>query len=275
MPNQQTLIMKRILPYFLFLTLLFTGLKLTAQDTLIIAPNQMILADILEIGVDEIKYKPYDDPQSPVFVVDKAKVLKIITQEGKEYTFMDGFTDPELYTKQKKNALKFGIFSPLASNLQFSYERSLKPGKSIEFVLGIIGVGFDPEENNPAGAYTKVGIKFISTPDYYMKGMRYSHLLKGWYAKPEIIISAFGRDEFDNYYGETIGRETIIAAAVVVNLGKQWVFNDAFLIDLFLGAGFGFSNNNGDFDRFYGFIGAADSFPIAITGGFKFGFLFY
>jgi hypothetical protein len=121
-----------------------------------------------------------------------------------------------------------------------------------------------------------VGYKLISTPDYYMKGMRYSHLLKGWYAKPEIIVSGFERDETYYWYSnESKTRETIVAAALVVNLGKQWVFSDAFLIDLFLGAGFGFSNNDGDFDYFYGFMGAADSFPLALTGGFKIGFLFH
>lgn len=267
--------MKRILTFLFFLALILSNLNLTAQDTLIIAPNQVILADILEIGIDEIKYKPYGDPESPVFVVDKAKVVKVITQEGKEYTFMDGFNDPELYAKQKKNALKFGLFSPLSTNLQFSYERSLKPGRSIEFTLGIIGIGADPNDNNPAGAYFKVGYKFISTPDYYLKGMRYSHVLKGWYAKPEFIVSIFARDHsYYSYYNESKTRETITAAALVVNIGKQWVFSDAFLIDLFIGGGFGVSDDGEEFTNLYGFLGGYNSVPFALTGGFKIGFLF-
>ena len=268
--------MKRTLPFLLFLTLILFNLKLAAQDTLIIAPNQVILADILEIGIDEIKYKPYDDPESPVFVVDKARVVKVITQEGKEYTFMDGFNDPELYAKQKKNALKFGLFSPLSTNLQFSYERSLKPGASMEFTLGIIGIGADPNENNPAGAYVKGGYKFISKPDYYLKGMRYSHLLKGWYVKPELIISYFKRDyNYNSDFNESATHENIFALAGVVNIGKQWIFNDAFLVDLFLGGGFGVSSGGDEFSNMYGFLGGYNSFPIAITGGFKIGFLFY
>lgn len=268
--------MKRITPFFLFLALILSNLNLSAQDTLIIAPNQVILADILEIGIDEIKYKPYDDPESPIFVVDKAKVVKIITQEGKEYTFMDGFNDPELYAKQKKNALKFALFSPLSTNLQFSYERSLKPGASMEFTLGIIGIGADPNDNNPAGAYVKGGYKFISTPDYYLKGMRYSHILKGWYVKPELIISYFQTDHaYYTYYNESVTRETIFAAAAVVNIGKQWIFNDAFLIDLFIGGGFGVSSDGDEFSNMYGFLGGYNSVPFALTGGFKIGFLFH
>lgn len=264
--------MKRIFFFSIFLGMI---LNLSAQDTLIIAPNQIILADILEIGIDEIKYKPFEDPESPIFVVDKAKVIKVITQEGKEYTFLDGFNDPALYEKQKKNALKFGLFSPLSTTLQFAYERNLKPGKSLEFTLGIIGIGADPNENNPAGAYFRAGYKFISTPDYYLKGMRYSHLLKGWYAKPEIIVTAFGRDHYYyNYYNESTTRETIIAGALVVNIGKQWVFSDAFLIDLFIGGGFGISSEGDEFSNLYGFMGGYNSVPFAITGGFQIGFLF-
>jgi len=268
-------IMKYPLLFTLLISLTIISAKLKAQDTIIVAPNKVILANIIEIGIDEIKYKPYNDPDAPVFVIDKAKVVKVITHSGTEYTFQDGFNDPSLYAKQRKNALKFGLFSVFTTSLQFSYEHSLKPGRSMEFTLGIIGIGSDPAGNDPGGAFIKAGYKFISTPDYYLKGMRYSHLLKGWYAKPEIIISVFSRDDtYFNYYDENSGRETKIAVAAVINLGKQWVFSDVFLIDLFVGTGFGFTNNSSEFDYFYGFMGAGNGFPIALTGGFKVGFLF-
>lgn len=267
--------MKRILTLFLFLTPILFNLELKAQDTLIIAPNEVMLVDILEIGTDEIKYKPYGDPESPVFVVDKETVVKIITQEGKEYTFLDNFSNPELYVNQRKNALKFGLFSPLFSNLQFSYERSIKPGRSMEFTLGVIGIGADVNGNNPWGAYVKAGYKFINTPSYYLKGMRYSHLLKGFYVKPELIISVYAADHYSyNYYNESTTRETKFGAAAVLNLGYQWVFSDVFLIDLFGGVGFGVASDGDEFTNLYGFMGGYNSVPFAITGGFKIGFLF-
>jgi hypothetical protein len=249
------------------------SLQSKAQDTLFTIQNEVILADIIEIGTDEIKYKPYGDPDSPIFVLDKAKVSKLTTQEGKEYTFINSFDDPELYVGQNKNALKFGMFSPLLGNINFIYERSIRPGRSMEFSLGIIGIGkkYDYDDK---GVFVKAGYKFINTPDYYLKGMRYSHLLKGFYVKPEVVISVFGRSNAYNTYDGNIDSKTIFGAAAVLNIGKQWVFSDVFLLDFFFGAGFGFANNGDQWTRLYGFMGGANSFPLAITGGFRIGFLF-
>lgn len=269
--------------FFLLLSFVVTYFNtgVLAQDTLFIVKDEVSLSqdeimvvDVIELGIDNIKYRPIDDPDSPIIVIEKSKVDKVVTKNGKVYVFNDGFNDAEIYKMQRKNAIKFGLFSPLFTTLQFGYERSIKPGQSIDGTLGIIGIGADPSELNPGGAYLKIGYKFISTPDYYIKGMRYSHLLKGWYAKPEIIISVFSREKYYYYnFNESISRETIVAGAVVMNIGKQWVFSDSFLIDFFLGAGFGFANNGGDFDYFYGFMGAANGFPVALSGGFKIGFL--
>jgi hypothetical protein len=267
--------MKRVIPIFLFTALILLSNKLIAQDTLIISPDKVVLADILEIGIDEIKYIPYEEPGSPVLVVDKAMVVKVITEEGKEYTFLNRFDDPALYANQRKNAIKFGLFSLLFGSLQFSYEHSIKPGRSMDFTLGIIGIGADVAGIRPRGVLIKAGYKFINTPDFYMRGMRYSHILKGFYVKPELIISTFGHDEynyFSSYEGRTY-RRTLFSIAGMLNIGKQWIFSDVFLIDIFFGAGFGFSSE-GDFNYLYGFVGGYNSFPIALTGGLKLGFLF-
>ena len=94
--------------------------------------------------------------------------------------------------------------------------------------------------------------------------------------KTELIISVFDSDHiYYNYYNESVTRETTFAAAIVVDIGKQWIFNDAFLIDLFIGGGFGVSNDGDEFTNLYGFLGGYNSIPFALTGGFKIGFLFH
>ena len=82
--------------------------------------------------------------------------------------------------------------------------------------MGIIGLGIDPGEVNPAGFFTKGGIKFIKSPDFFMRGMRYAHVLKGGYVKPEIAIGYFSQDDYyDSYYSSGTTRETIISGAVL------------------------------------------------------------
>ena len=159
---------------------------------------------------------------------------------------------------------------------QFTYERSLRPGKSIEATLGIIGLGFDPQEVNPRGATFKIGYKFIKTPDYILPGMRSSHILNGGYIRPELIFNAYS---YENYYydymynPEASSRTNSFSGAIVLNIGKQWVFSDSFLIDFYIGAGYGFASDSGDMDYHYGFAGGFSEFPIALTGGLRIGFL--
>ena len=114
--------------------------------------------------------------------------------------------------------------------------------------------------------------------------MRYAHKLKGAYFRPEIAFSSYkresGMDYSDNYnqngdviVGGLINREKNNMFAVLLNVGKQWVIQDQFLIDWFVGVGYGFGDNNSDEGLHYAFIGAIDEFPLAITSGIRIGVL--
>jgi len=257
---------------------LFIGTDLVAQDIIYVkGTKEEIKVDLIEIGMDAVKYRLYNDPNSPILNMDKLKISKVVLEDGTEYTFNDPFTDEELYAGQKKNALKIGFLNPFLGSTQFTYERSIKPGQSIETTLGIIGLGFDPAEVNAKGVTLKFGYKFIKTPDYLMRGMRYSHLLKGGYVRPEI---AFNFYSYDSYYYDFNGpsdlnRESTVAGAIIINLGKQWIYADVFLIDFYLGVGYGFSTNEGANGSYYhyGFAGGYEEFPIVFSGGFRVGLL--
>ncbi|MDZ7613836.1 MAG: hypothetical protein U5K51_09125 [Flavobacteriaceae bacterium] len=51
--------------------------------------------------------------------------------------------------------------------------------------------GSDDPQIDASGVFFKFGYKLIRTPDYYLKGMKYAHILKGSYIKPEIALSSF------------------------------------------------------------------------------------
>jgi hypothetical protein len=190
-------------------------------------------------------------------------------------------TNPANYIDDKKNALKVDFLSPLTGNLTFSYERSLKPARSIEGTFGIIGFGVDPNDLDPRGAFMKFGMKFIKSPDFYLRGMRYAHLLKGSYIRPEIQFGYYSRvsdyyyDDYWGYYEYYNERQENITFAMMLNIGKQWVFDNSFLVDWYVGVGYGFNSNSDDYNEYhYSFVSVSDEVPLSFTAGLKIGFLF-
>lgn len=251
-----------------------------SQDQIIKRNLEIINCKVKEVGSQEIKYTLSDYSSDLVFAIEKDKVTKVIFEDGKELVFNTAMTDPANYEGQKKNAFKADFFAPLTGNFTLAYERSLKPGRSIEGTLGIIGLGIDPNDYNPAGAFVKFGYKFIKNPDFYLQGLRYAHILKGSYFKPELSISAYSRD-FEVYnprypypYDTYMERRSVFSAAINLVLGKQWVIDNAFLVDWYLGVGYGYDNIDNDGGYHYGHSVADDSFPVSATAGLKVGFLF-
>jgi len=247
-----------------------------AQDIIIKKDNQTIKCKIKEIGTDDIKYILPEYASDVTFAIAKDNVTKIVFENGKEMSFQKEMNNPENYLDNKKNALKINFLSPLYGSTSFSYEKSLKPGRSIEGTLGFIGLGIDHLGENPGGAFVKFGYKFIKDPDFYLRGMRYAHVLKGAYFKPELGIAVFARDgSMYNDYGQyqENARETVAAAALHLVLGKQWIIDNAFLVDLYAGLGYGVSSTD-ETSFYYGFSISGSSFPISFSSGLKIGFLF-
>lgn len=251
-----------------------------AQDKIIRRTNDTIPCKIKEIGSDEIKYQLPGYPPDLLFTLDKEKITKIVFENGQEMTFKVEIDNPENYINQRKNAMKIDYISPLTGNTTLSLEHSLKPGQSIEGSVGFIGLGIDPNDINPSGGFVKFGMKFIKSPDFYLRGIRYAHILKGTYFKPEIGLGVYSRDhteviyDYYNYY-EKEERIDIFTGFINVVIGKQWVINDLFLIDFYGGAGYGFDTNdkeNGGYH--YGWAIVDDNVPLTFSTGIKIGFLF-
>lgn len=249
-------------------------------DRLIQRNGKVIVCQVREIGDDEIKYIMDGYRDDLVFGIDKNKVEKIVFADGREMELSDSMYGRENYAEQHKNALKFHFFSPLAGATAFSYERSLKPGKSIEFGLGIIGLGsLEDNIKDASGFYAKAGYKFIKDPDFYVKGMRYAHILKGAYIKPELAFAKYSMTEeyvvWQNGNTITTSRESnSTKGAFIINVGKQWIFSDRFLVDWYAGAGYGFEDDNSINNPQFGFVVGSSDFPLVLNAGFRIGLLF-
>ena len=263
----------------LLFTLLISCYQLNAQDRIIKVNNDTINCMVKEISTDEVKYIVPETSNTILFAIDKNEISKIILENGKELSFSHSLYGIKTYQDQRKHALKLNFLAPLTGNTTISYERLIRPSRSWEASLGIIGLGIDSNDENPRGAFGKFGMKFIKNPDFYLKGMRYAHVLKGTYVKPEVTFSVYSFEkEYDywwyNSYSSSDDRKTNWAVAFNIVVGKQYVFNDIFLLDMYLGAGYGYSRHD-DYDDVYhyGFLGANSDTPLTLTAGFKIGLL--
>ena len=270
-------IMKTKALLLILLTVFIAAQVIQAQDQIHKKTSEVINCKVKEIGLDEIKYQLPEPNSEIIYSISKDKISRVVLENGQEIIFKDNFKDPENYIDNKKNAIKVDFLSPLTGNTTFAYERSIRPGRSYEITLGIIGLGIDPNDNNQAGFFVKGGMKFIKSPDFYLRGMRYAHILKGGYIKPEIAFGYYEEDfyNYDNYYSsDEKERQDVISGALFLNLGKQWIMDNSFLMDLYFGVGYGFDSGPNDGDYHYGYVIAPSQFPIAFQAGLKIGFLF-
>ena len=174
------------------------SILLHAQDQLVRRNGDIIRCKILQIGTEEITYTQPELDQNVEFVIEKSKVEKIIFENGSEVVINHAESASEsteqnsadLFLVQNVNAIKLNFFSPLCGNTQIGYERAVKPGQSVQFDMGIIGLGKNVAEHDPIGVGFKTGYKFIRSPDHFIKRMRYAHILKGGYVMPEIAFAS-------------------------------------------------------------------------------------
>ncbi len=249
----------RIMIFALFL---LVSMGAFAQDKIYQNGGKVILAKIQEIGVDEVKYKLFDNLEGPTYGIEKDRVVKIVFQNGRTETYRSGLKDPELYTGQQKDAIKLNFLSPLSGHTQFFYERSLQPGRSLEFSADLVGLGknypidyiyYNPSggteevKRDAAGLGLGVGYKFIRTPDFINRNIRYAHLLQGTYIKPNFLTGVYAENVIDSKTGVGVEeRRTVFYGAVMLELGKQWIFSEAFVFDIFFGLGYSFDNIKDD-----------------------------
>jgi hypothetical protein len=258
----------------LALFLLFVVFSSSAQDYIHKKNREILKVKIVEISSDEVKFKDFDNPNYPIFSLEKEKIAKVELEGGDimEFKIKDSFNDPDYYTGQSKNALKVSFTGFFFNQTTFFYERSLSPSTSIEGGLTIIGAGFDMDDMSSRGVGLRFGYKLKRSPDFYLSKMRYAHILKGGYVKPEIILTSYSQADYSyNHatggYDESNRSDMSINGAFMINFGKQSVFNDQFLVDYYTGIGFGFSEFGGYNG---GFIGGSD-FPLAFTAGLNIG----
>ncbi len=241
---------------FLLAFFLFTATLSRSQDKIYRKNGKIVAAKVLEIGSAEIKYREFNDPDGPIYVLESDRVNKIVFENGRVEKFTVDIKDPEKYEGQLKKAIKFDFLGPLLGYSQFSFEKSTGVGKAYELSLGIIGAGkssridyydynFRDVKRNQFGVFVSGAYKFGKLPDFILFGKtRLTHVMQGTYAKPIIYLGNYSENQIMRKANNTyeVGKQNVYFAALQVEIGRQWVFGDKFLLDIFEGLGYGFDN---------------------------------
>lgn len=285
----------------------FAGLAKAQEKLYLKNQKEPISCQVVEINSTEIKYKP-NDAEQLVVGVSKLEVDKIVFKSGRVQYFRDPLSDYEFYKGQKRWIVKAGILSPAVGFTDFYLEKSIKPGRSVEYQLNVIGLGKNLTINggynsnnqeiqlNQRGASIGIGLKVLRMPDFEITNRKLMHILQGGYLKPAVQLGYYQRNMLYNdpiTYETKTQNKAIVTSFVSVTIGKQWILDNTFSIDLYALMGMGVDNFRSQQTKINKDVGnqyiTEDNIPyqnfgytrfgrgdvgIGIGGGVKLGYLF-
>jgi len=293
-------VIEKIFRLLFLLILSFQTFQSISQDRIFKIGGDIIQAFNLEISIDTVKYQLFKDPKGLFNFIGKENIAKIIYHDGRTEIFVSTLKEPALYRGQTRNALKMNFLSPFFGYTQFGYERSLKPGRSIEITFGIIGLGINQDlkykcticrgrdtlgfKRAARGVNMSIGYKFIKIPDFLKRDIGIAHVLQGTYLKPTLYGGLYNENIINKKSQNLITEVRSVAyAAIMLELGKQWRFNERFLLDLYFGIGRCFDNIQQQDNTFSNYSTEVQAFhfnilrtgkSLALSGGIKIGMIF-
>jgi hypothetical protein len=263
------------------------------SDTIVTKKNTFIIGKITKIGESEIEYKKVNSPDAPVYVISRDKLKEIRFSNGmKEKIVADEMDlNKEIEIIDRRSAVKFQFFSPLNGQLTFVYEHSLKVGTNLELTAGLINNSMIENSiasgNLTQGGLFKAGVKFLLGQDYYVKGMKYAHPLKGRFLKPELAFSSYTirsltrpiPGNYNYYYPPLMYTDRqVTSVAVLLNYGRQFILGNVMTFGYSIGVGYSFVSSkysNPDFIQPYqnggGYYGYQDREPTNLYSHFRAG----
>lgn len=272
--------------HIVLLAVLGSALQVSAQDMLIFKDKTVEEVRVLEITTDGIKYQEYNAPENAViFSVEKDYINKVVFEGGRVMDFSKSLMEDErVYADQKQTAFKIDGAGLSSTFTHISYEQMIDPSRSWEAGLVFIGAGFPTwEDEHPMGAGINLGYKFKRSPNFYMQKMRYSHIMRGAYIKPNIWLSLYNYDFVDyNHPPDPVTfqypttRKSAYSAAMMVDFGNQLIFADQVAVDYAFGIGYGINNREGWAMNQFGIYGGYNDWsgsPLAYSFTLKFGLL--
>ncbi len=245
-----THLIKRLAAFAAFVFVVVTP-AVAQQDTLFHQVKGVIPCKIVEVTDAEIKYQTPDITDDIIFTASKANLTRAVTRKGVTLEVEGDFVVQEAFEDQGTRALKLNVLGPLNSLYELSYEKYIREKRSWDLTMAFVGKGVLDENS---GVNFRAGYKLLQSPNAALEKGFYAHILKGFYLKPEVSLSLFyGTYMMENRVALSDGsilleleeeRVSSFAGALVLNLGRQLVYQDYFLIDFYVGIGLGFRDDS-------------------------------
>ncbi len=254
--------------------LLLSGLTGFSQaDTIYTTRNKKIACKIYEINEFEVKYRFAQNLDGPIYVVDRATILKYTLANG----FTERFIQDELSLENEhkdiinnRQVIKINPFGFAFNHISLSYEKVIKVGMNLDVEAGYINssitnnsiYGANGLQNysgtlpQSVGAYIKPGIKFFLGQDFSVKGLKYAHPLKGRYLKLDLAlsylnfqnlkanVSSYGIYPNPTTYSIVTTDLNSIAYGGFINYGRQFILGNIITLDYYAGIGFTAQTNS-------------------------------
>lgn len=235
---------------FILLVILLLPLASKAQDTLVYNDNHTRIVKLLEISLDEIKFREFQDSSEIIRSIPKEEIREIRCATNEKIVISRDplsarFSDKEL---KRVNAIKFALFSPVFNNLSFSYERVIHPWLNYQGTISFIGIGHHSDGQDASGFAIRNGIRFFHKPDFRLRGIGMFHPMHGRYTEFEIVFSTYNRTWteggistgwYNVYTPEVRFKQNFINYAFNVNFGSQKILDGGIILDIYAGLGAG------------------------------------
>lgn len=281
-----------------FLALLLVG-EVHAQDSLFYYNGSIVVGQVEEIGIDQVRYRTNSAGNQVLVVVEKQELSRIKLKGGQDYAFDpslgDGGASREFLAR--KHAISIDALAPALDHITVCYQHVLGRRVSLSLRAGYIGLWDRNEYNdtfNSQGGLFVGGVTFklpyTSKPS---RSGRDAHPLSGWYLRPEIAFSAWTRTWYSYPYWDPYGgypdpdefKEDYTSAAFMLSIGRQTFLSEHLTFDFSGGLGYGAQWRDGketnaghtsedrqEYSFSHAFFG--ESTPLVVNGGVRFGYVF-
>ena len=210
--------MKKILTILILAIQFYTF----GQDKIILNNKKVIDGKILEVGLNEIKYKPSDNLEGPEYSIAKKEVQLILFSNGKEEIIKNTKNRKEYLDSsfiKYRNSITTDLFSPIYNDFSLAYERRLTNkniGLKIPLFISVnkdiyfrnryydYNYNYIPDEINYLDStYSRYNNKFNNLKNIgFRSGLQskfyFSDLKRvNWFISPELIFG-FKTEENEN-----------------------------------------------------------------------------